>query len=178
MRSPDAHRPMARGAHGFTLFEVLAAALVLVLAGVLAIGSMNTNLSHLSDARVRLEAGRIADATLADIEATLVDGSAPPISSEESTVGPFRVSVRVIAFGGLFDAGEIEASPDEGSPGLFGTIAQELPGVPRFLRAIQVRVGWGPVDAPEFVERTTIAFDQVGALQALEEQAGGGEADE
>jgi hypothetical protein len=166
-----------RHVRGFTLFEVLAAALVLVLVGTITIGSMNRNLAHLGDARQRLEAGRIADAALADLEATLFDGSAPPLSASEEEVGAFRVKTRVVPFGVLFDAEEVGADEDAEATSLFSVIAQELPGLPQHLRVIDVHVEWGDPMAPDFVERTTVAFDRVAATEAIQQRTGldGGE---
>jgi prepilin-type N-terminal cleavage/methylation domain-containing protein len=173
--------PAPRARHGFTLFEVLAAALVLALVGTLTIGSMNINLGHLSDARLRLEAGRIADTALADIEATLFDGSAPPIGADETQVGSFRLQSRVTPFGMLFDAEQTKTGDEAEATGLFAIIAKEMPGMPRHIRVIQVKVAWGAPGSSDQVERATIAFDHVGALEALEKlsaSAGGEEATE
>ncbi len=181
MRRPSHDAPCptrADRARGFTLFEVLAAALVLVLVGVLTIGSMNTNLAHLSDARVRLEAGRIADAALADLEATLWEGSAPPISSNDDEIGVFRVATRVTPFGVLFETGDAQATADGPPANLFAIIAEELPGLPKHLRVLHVRVAWGDVEQPEFVERTSVAFDHAAALEAFQERTGGQDAEE
>jgi len=164
---------------GFTLFEVLAAALVLVLVGTLTIGSMNADLSRMSDARLRLEAGRIADSTLADIEATLFDGTAPELAMNEEEIDGFIVRIRVAPFGVLFqNAGEPlppAVEGDEAPRNLFQTIADELPGLPTHLRMIEVKVLWGDPTAPDSVARTTVGFDHTGALEALEQSGQGGQ---
>ncbi len=153
---------------GFTLFEVLAAALVLVMVGVLTIGSMNTNLAHMSDARIRLEAGRIADAALADLEALLFDGTAPAIASEETELGDFRIATHVTPLGVLFVPPD-DAEDEEAASNLHSMIAEEFPGLPRNVRVLHVRVAWGNPLAPEFVERTTIGFDHAAALEAFQQ---------
>ncbi len=173
------HRPSTRVTAprtlGFTLFEVLAAALVLALVGTLLIGSMNTNLAHQSDARLRLEAGRIADSALADLEATLFDGSAPPTGVDESERDGFVVKTRVAPFALLFDSAAVQGDDAEGPTTLFKTISAEYPGLPRHLRTLEVKVLWGNPVAPDSVVRTTVAFDHVAALEALENLASGGD---
>jgi type II secretory pathway pseudopilin PulG len=164
---------------GFTLFEVLAAALVLVLVGTLLIGSMNTNLTHQSDARNRLEAGRIADSALADLEATLRDGSAPALGTDESERNGFRVRTAVTPFGTFFenDPEARAATGGDGASGggLFEQIANEFPGLPKHMRALKVTVEWGDPMSPDSVVRSTVAFDHAAAVEALEGLAGGGD---
>lgn len=160
-----------RDTRGFTLFEVLAASLVLVLVGTLTIGSMNADLSRMSEARLRLEAGRIADSALADIEATLFDGTAPTAAANEEEIDGFVVRTRVAPFGLLFQgaaSGEAEADEDAVATDILSMIGGEFPGLPKHLRMVEVKVLWGSVDAPYTVERTTLAFDHTGALEALE----------
>ena len=165
-----------RQTRGFTLFEVLAAALVLALVGTLLIGSMNTNLSHQSDTKLRLEAGRIADNALAELEATLFDGSAPAIGADETQQDDFTVRTKVLPFTSFFDAEEAPAPTpaEEGAAAGLGTmIAGEFPGLSSHLRTLHVVVLWGNPQAPESVVRTTVAFDHTAALEALENLQGG-----
>lgn len=175
--------PASRHASGFTLFEVLAAALVLALVGTLLIGSMNTNLSHQSDARMRLEAGRLADSALADLEATLFDGSAPPLGEDERQEGAFVVRTKVAPFGALFDASQSGAGanapgPGQAAPaGLGQAINGEFPGLAKHLRTLHVSVVWGSPTGGEKVERVSVAFDHVAALESFENlTSGNGEA--
>jgi len=161
---------------GFTLFEVLAAALILVLVGTVAIGSMNADLGRMGDARRRLEAGRLADRALADLEAQLVGGVAPELQNEEEEIDGFLVRKLVTPFGLLF--AESETPPRSASPGaaggadaepteFFAFLAQEFPGLPQHLRVLLVQVEWGNELAPEVVRRTSVAFDHQAALAAL-----------
>jgi HAMP domain-containing protein len=157
---------------GFTLFEVLAAALILVLVGTVAIGSMNADLSRMGDARRRLEAGRLADRALADLEATLFDGSAPELQNEEEEIDGFLVQKLVAPFGLLFaeeDGTAGKAAPgEEPAPGFFPQLAEEFPGLPQNMRLLQVKVQWGNPMRPESVQRTSLAFDQQTALEAVQ----------
>ena len=175
MAEREAHRS-GRARRGFTLFEVLAAALILVLVGTLSIGSMNADLGRMSDARRRLEAGRLADRALADFEAMLFDGSAPEVQSETEEVDGFVVTRRVTPFGLFFamTEDEVEEAPrlgdavDDGAvKPFFPALASEFPGLPKHLRMIHVKVEWGNEMAPEKVERSTLAFDHQAALEAL-----------
>jgi len=160
---------------GFTLFEVLAAALILVIVGTITIGSMNANLARMTDARLRLEAARIADSAMADLEATLFDGTAPKPFSDENEIDGYRVKISVVPFGTLFDMDQAEADAESKSPSLFGTIVQEFPGLPQHLRSMRVEVSWGDGAVPDSVVRTTIGFDHAGALEQIEERANGGD---
>lgn len=178
-------RPADRS--GFTLFEVLAAALILVLVGTVAIGSMNADLGRMGDARRRLEAGRLADLALADLEAQLVGGVAPEIMNEEEEIEGFLVRRLVTPFGMLFAesqappgvaTGAVPAAAPGAPPGaaaepteFFPFLAQEFPGLPQHLRVMHVQVEWGDELAPEMVRRTTVAFDHQAALEAFEKLA-------
>ena len=172
---------LATRTSGFTLIEVLAAAMVLVLVGTIAIGSISADLSRMSDARLRLEAGRIADTALADIEGTLFDGSAPALFDDENEFDGFTVKTRVAPFGTLFRSGGGAAPVDEaetGGGGLFQVIAGEFPGLPRHLRRIEVQVLWGDPRKPDSVIRTTVGFDHTTALEMLENSLNQAEGDE
>ena len=154
---------------------MLAAALILVIVGTLSIGSMNADLGRMGDARQRLEAGRIADLALADLEATLADGTAPEIQSEEEERDGFMVTVHVTPFDLLFaDGDDSGTGSEDASAGSLGELAKEFPGLPEYLRVLYVKVEWGGAFSPKKVERTTIAFDQVAAVEALDQSATGG----
>ena len=75
---------------------------------------------------------------------------------------------------GGIDGGGIEGGGIDGgmsalvSGGLIGpTIALEAPGLENFILRYEIRVEWGDFDPPDFVRRTTYAFDWEGARQAL-----------
>jgi len=166
-------RPELRSAHhsGFTLFEVLAAALILVLVGTVAIGSMNADLGRMGDARRRLEAGRLADRALADLEAQLVGGAVPEIQDEEQELDGFVLRRLVAPFDLLFAESQApraavpgaEDAPTEFLP----FVTQEFPDLAQHMRVLEVQVEWGNELAPEMVRRTTVAFDQQAALEAV-----------
>ena len=52
-------------------------------------------------------------------------------------------------------------------------LVNKYPGLPQFMRMIQVKVLWGNTANPDFVERTTIAFDHAAALEALQNMQNG-----
>ena len=149
---------------------MLAAALILVLVGTVAIGSMNADLQRMGEARRRLEAGRLADRALADLEATLFDGSAPALLNEEEEIDGFLIKKLVTPFGLLFaEAEAVRTAPgEEPTLGFFEQLAQEFPGLPKNMRLLNVRVQWGNPMRPESVQRTTLAFDQQTALEAVQ----------
>lgn len=159
---------------GFTLFEVLAAALILVIVGTITIGSINANLARMTDAHLRLEAAQIADTTLADLEATLFDGTAPKPFADENEIDGYQVKITVMPFGTLFDSDQAKADEEADSPSLFGTIVREFPGLPQHLRSMRVEVSWGDANAPASVVRTTIGFDHASALEQLQQRSSDG----
>lgn len=176
-----ARKPRGLGTTGFTLFEVLAASLILVLVGTMLIGSMNADLHRMSDARMRMTAGRLADSKLAQLESSLIDGAVPEMQNEEeetdngfvikTIVGPYS------AIGSQTDDGagaRPSRNGEEPPPKITDLIAKEFPGLPSRLRAFAVIVEWQNGLVVERVRRVTFGFDRQGAVEALQEIAASG----
>lgn len=164
-------RPPAAHARGFTLFEVLAAVLVLALVYTW-LASMNIEgLRSEGTSRRRLEASLIADAALATIEEGIALGAPPVIGSTEEELGDFRVTVAAAPLDILPFLGE-DALPPEGVTESLLTLPNS--GDAPFLSRVDVAVRWiEGLDEFE-VHRTTFAYDAQ-ALEGLfptEEQEG------
>jgi prepilin-type N-terminal cleavage/methylation domain-containing protein len=190
----------ARRRAGFTLFEVMAAVLVLgVLYTVLADVAMR-GLRSEGESRRRTEASLLADRFLSELEMQLALGQIPPSGEQEEEVEPFRVGVRVAPYDPTPLLEAIERQQEERGlparrPG--GSAPARTPTAPAAgaaaaappieslftapsgadegrLRRIDVWVAWQEGDAEERVVRTTFAFDASGLEEAFPERGPGG----
>lgn len=163
MKRPAGGARSLRARTGFTLFEVLAAVLVL---GLIYTWLASINIEGLraeGTSRRRLEASLLADAALATVEEAIALGTTPPLGATEETQGDYQVSVSAAPIDITPWLGE-DALPPEG-------VSQSLLTLPTsgdeaFLRRIDVAVRWiEGVDEYE-VHRTTFAYD-TSALASL-----------
>lgn len=185
---------MPRRRRGFTLFEIMAAVLVMgvvftALAGVNIEGMLAEGLS-----RRRLEASLLADELLSDLEAQLVAGSFPEVGTSEREVGGFRVTVNVEPFD---PSPYLALAEDDDAPA--GRSREDEPqsllapprnGEPSLIRSFQVVVSWSEDGGAAWldgsgeqqVRRTTFAYDAAAVAPFVEgvvgtaEAAGGGSA--
>ena len=92
-------RNPARHASGFTLLEVLAAVAILAIWYVV-IAAMATDGLRKQGLSLRLmEASGIANRYMAEIEASTLDGTVPPLRDEETEEGDFLVHIFIVPFG-------------------------------------------------------------------------------
>ncbi len=162
----------ARREGAFTLFEVMAAVLVLgMLYAVLANAAMQ-GLQAEGETRRRLEASLIADRALAELETQILLGVIPPSSRAEEAQDPYLVTVTVQPF----DPSVLLVPPEEGeaAPRAAGTPAETLLGPPSSgaegrLRRIDVLVAWSDAGQERSVGRTTFAFDTSGLEELFPE---------
>jgi prepilin-type N-terminal cleavage/methylation domain-containing protein len=162
---------------GFTLFEVMAAVLVLgMLYAVLANAAMQ-GLHSEGETRRRLRASLLADAALAEIETQLALGSIPPSGQSESEEDPFLVGVSIQPFDPIAllvppEPGETAPAPLSGE----SLLAAGAGGEGR-LRRIDVVVRWEEAGDERFVTRTSFAFDTTGLEELFpEEEVAAGDA--
>jgi len=178
-------RPRARG---FTLLEVIAAVAVLALVYTSLARAAMQGLANQGDASRRLRASLLADQALAQIEALLAAGTAPPLGQSEapSPDEDFAITVEVRAFEDFALAlAATEAEPgaaprraperDEGSreETTRALLAAPPGGAPPLLE-IAVRVRWIEGVHEQEVSRTTFAADPAVVdplLQAIAEQS-------
>lgn len=197
-------RPRAAAA-GFTLLEVLVAVAVLGLVYVTVARVAIQGMRSEGDAARRLEASRVADRTLAELETQLAQGTAPPLGERTLEEAGYRVELAVEPFSaqslGLGGAlaeldlprreGAQEERPgrsrpdrDEGPP--LALLEPPQRGARPALLQLRVRVAWQDAAQEQSVTRTTFALDRETAASRLEgvdsrdgaAQAGEGESED
>lgn len=153
-RSPRHHDRSPE--RGFTLFEVLAAVLVLALIYTWLASINMQGLRAEGTSRRRLEASLLADGALAGVEEQMALGLLPPIGTTEQEAGDFQILVTATPLDITPWLGEEALPPEEVSESL---LTLPSTGAEPFLRRIDVSVRWMEgVDEFE-VHRTTFAYD-------------------
>ena len=158
---------------GFTLLEVLAAAMIFTMVVTVLIGTSGAAVQMTRVTASRLEASLIAETELARLDAILNDrGPLPEAYEETRDIYAIRVfsEPAIDDFGGGASLG-IGAPPADGGvgapSGIGALLALEAPGVEQFLLRYEIRVEWIDGAVPDSVSRTTYAFDWEGARTAL-----------
>lgn len=153
MVRPASCRSPARG--GFTLFEVLAAVLVLGLFYSVLAAKASQGMRAEGENLRRLEASLVADESLLQLEALLATGTAPPVETTEEVVDDFVVVVEVSPLD-LLPLLPPDAFPEDYEGDSLLALSGGEDG---FLRTIDVRVRWEEAGNPREVRRTTYAYD-------------------
>jgi len=163
---------------GFTLLEVLAAALILALWFTALAGSNFSSLRAEGESLRLLEAGLVADRQLAEAMATTLQGGVPEPGEQESEDGPYRITTRFHDLASLrATAEDIAVRDDAPGPGPNGApqpdmsalLTSEIPDTLTHLRSVRVTVTWDEGQRERSIERATLVFDAEKALQAYEE---------
>lgn len=169
---------------GFTLFEVMAAVLVMgliftVLAQVNIEGVMAEGTS-----RRRLEASLLADEVLGDLEGELLAGGFPEEGSREEERGDFRVRVDVRPFDpspylALREEPETPGAGRREPEAVASLLDPPAAGQPSLIRRFDVSVAWsetgGLGDDEQVVRRTTFAYDAAAIAPSVEAASSGGD---
>ena len=172
MIRPDA-APRSVRTVGFTLLEVLAAAMIFAMVVTVLIGTSQSAVRQAGLSASRLEASLIAEQEVALLESFFNTQRTPPDDKEETRD---RFAIRVYSEPAIddFGAGPIGAGAgsDAGAPGPVASgvgsiLAREAPGVDQFLRRYEVRIEWIEGALPESIRRTTYGFDWEGARAEL-----------
>ncbi len=180
---------------GFTLLEVMAAVAILGIAYITLGSSGIQGLQHEGEARRRFRASLLADSALAEIEAQLEAGVAPPLGQDEREDDGFKVAIEVTPF--TIDIPEEEAASGKrlgnARSRLGGADAQSSqplipgpsllgggkgPGGASPLRRIDVHVVWEEGFAERSVSRTTFGIDREAAgptIDAIEQAQAAGQ---
>lgn len=173
------HRPRRRA--GFTLFEVMAAVIVLgMLYSVLATSAIQ-GLRSEGQSRRRLEASLIVDELLLELEAELAGGETPPIGTSESEMEPYVVVMDVRPFDLASYLGEIGGIGGEEDATLpLEQIESPLlvpPDQPEesVLRIVDLAVRWREAEGEHEVRRTTFVYDAAAVAGLFPETEGEGE---
>ena len=178
-------RPQAQ--RGFTLLEVLAAAMIFAAVVTILIGSSSETIHRAQISRDRLQASEIADREMAMLEAILIQQEYLPEDKEELgeefLVRMWSESALDNLGGSGGGGGEISgnavqalATGDQGAVGIGPLLAAQVPGIDVFLRRYEIRVEWNDGAVADSVRRTTFAFDWQAAREALPDlfiEAGG-----
>ncbi len=162
---------------GLTLFEVLAAVAVI---GIVFTTLARSNIELLAReglADRRLEASLVADAVLAEVEATAeIGGTAPEPGIEEREQDGYAVEIETTGF----ELALPEPGPDDRLPELFRSEARaSIPdgqtlfpetlrgGALPPVRRVTVRVRWEETAGTEEILRETVLFDVASAQSLL-----------
>lgn len=165
-------------AAGFTLFEVMAAVLVLgMLYAVLANAAMQ-GLHSEGETRRRFQASLLADQALAALETQLTLGVIPDSGTQEEAEDPYLVSVTVQPFDPSVlippDSLEGEARASHETPAET-LLVEPSSGNEGRLRRIDVRVTWEESGNERSVTRTTFAFDTSGLEELFPQEEAEGQ---
>ncbi|MBM4384021.1 MAG: prepilin-type N-terminal cleavage/methylation domain-containing protein [Deltaproteobacteria bacterium] len=167
-------------ARGFTLIEVMAAAIILLLVVAALSEMLASQARREGDARGEALAALFADRAIAEIEESIARGAAPQLGRTERSEDDLRATIEVRAFdsaaaasallGAARDAGPEAAAAAGAQPSggwLASPAAQNTPPV----LEISVRVSRSDAapdaEAPPLAERTTFALNPA-ALATLE----------
>jgi prepilin-type N-terminal cleavage/methylation domain-containing protein len=156
-----------RSRSGFTLFEVMAAVLILGLMYTVLAQSAIEGVRSEGVSRRRMEASLLADERLSDIETAMQTGFPPAIGRTEEEMGDFVVRVDVVPFDATAFLGE-DIQIAEAARGMLDA-SGDAP-----LRLVDLRVAWLEIDREFEVRRTTFAYDS----QLIAELGGGPEGSE
>jgi prepilin-type N-terminal cleavage/methylation domain-containing protein len=156
-----------RQAPGFTLFEVLAAVVVLGLTVTILARSAIQGMDYEGDASRRLAASLIADQLLFEVESAMAAGNPPELGPREVDNPAEDEFLRVVEVSPLDPAmlGMAElllppgAEAGRPQPGTVETLPQLL--------LVNVRVSWEIGLTEQAVTRTSFAYDATAAIEAL-----------
>lgn len=170
MRTRRHHGFAAR--RGFTLFEVMAAVLILGLMYTMLAQSAIEGVRSEGISRRRMEASLLADEWLSDLETAMQTGQTPPIGQTEEEVDDFTVRIDIAPFDATALLSE-DIDIAEGAKGLLDA-SGDAP-----LRLIDLRVAWLEIDREFEVRRTTFAYDSAALAElASGRQSSGGQNEE
>ena len=174
MRMADL-RSAARTARGFTLFEVMAAVLIL---GVFYTVLANTAIQGLrseGESLRRMEASLLVDEHLSEVETGIAGGIFPEIGVLESEDRGYFVRLEVTPFDVtpyLTDPADPESALEDDSLLVTDRPEESL------LRQVTVSVAWDEPEGEREVTRTTLAYDQSTLSGLFPETGAGGQAED
>jgi prepilin-type N-terminal cleavage/methylation domain-containing protein len=170
-----------RSAPGFTLLEVMAAVALLGTVYTVLGGAGIQGLQHEGESRRRIQGSLIADAMLAELEASADAGQVAQPGKQERRQGDFTVEIEIapLDLSVPDDPNPLPEPPIGGKPAnlpdaLSASLLRSDGRTPSPLRRITVRVGWTEGWGDRSVVRTTYALDTQSVkseLDALDQAA-------
>jgi prepilin-type N-terminal cleavage/methylation domain-containing protein len=161
-------------ARGFTLFEVMAAVLVLGILYTVLASTAIQGLRAEGDSKRRMEASLVADEYLAQIEAGIASGVFPELgTTQEELEGGYQVVVEVVPFDPSPYLGEKfkEQLPQPGDP-TPSLLAPPARPDQSLLRSVSVSVRWVEPEGEHEARRATLAYDAATIASLFPDQAG------
>lgn len=169
--------PDARSGRGFTLFEVLAAVLVLGLVFTVLADVAMDGLRSEGTNRRRAEASLLADRRLAELEASLAGGPPLPLGRTEEEAPPYLVVIEVTPLDllGLLPPPDPDSAvPPPAEEAEVDSLLAVTPTGESRIQQVTVTVEWEEVGQPYRVSRRTFAFDSTGLEDVLPTSEGDG----
>lgn len=158
-----------RGPRGFTLFEVMAAVIVLgMLYSVLATSAIQ-GLRSEGESKRRMEASLLVDELLMEIEANIAIGESPPVGRTEEEIEHYQVVTEVVPFDLMPYLGEEFSLEEMNSTLLLPTDDPD----DSFLRVTSVVVRWLEAEGEHEVRRTTLTYDAAAVADLFPSEGGG-----
>ena len=142
---------------GFTLLEVLAAVAILGIWYMVIAGLAMQGLRSEGESRRLLEASLVADATIADLEGSVADGTPLPIEVTEEEKEDFLVITEVEVIDISIPLADGQAIPPTGPKSMFANLQGPKGESP--VRRINVTVTWTEAARPRSVVRETYTLD-------------------
>jgi prepilin-type N-terminal cleavage/methylation domain-containing protein len=163
-----------RRASGFTLLEVLAAAMIFAVVVTVLVGSSSETVHRARISANRLEASQIADREIATLE-SLLSNRLPPPEDREETLDDFIVTVSsepaletdLPAPNASNDSLSLFSDTANGIGALGALLSVHAPGLEAFLLRYEIAVAWEEGSVSQQLRRTTFAFDWEGARREL-----------
>ena len=170
---------------GFTLLEVLAAAMIFSVVVTVLVGSSSETVHRARISANRLEASQIADREIAILESLLSNRLTPP-EDKEDTWEDFGVTVSsepaleadLASPNALGDPLSQFSDATDGIGALGALLSVNAPGIEGFLLRYEIVVEWEEGSVTQRLRRTTFAFDWEGARRELPDLFTSGDAGE
>jgi prepilin-type N-terminal cleavage/methylation domain-containing protein len=160
----------------FTLLEVLAAVMILSLWYVIIANSAILGLRAEGGSQRRMEAGRIADEKLAELESLALAGTSLEDTNETEEVDGYEVKWAIAPF---TLAASAPATDPNGEPPVPKNLREyfviNAPGISRLIRAVTVRVAWFEGEDERAVVRSTFVFNEADAAALYDDPKFGAE---
>jgi Tfp pilus assembly protein PilV len=145
------------------LLEVLAAVMIFAMVMTVLISTSTNAVHHVGKSARRLDADRVADSLLSDLEIQIRQGQTPAIENDEFTEEQYSILITMTDLIPIDSAAGAAAPTDLTRSALGGDalamLGGTLPEVASYLRQYDIEVSWLEQGGPQSVLRTTFAYD-------------------